>query len=159
MAARLAAHFRFVAKVMPPGHQLYKGLPGIHVSVWNPTEDEAARLRRQPAARDVAGMLASWDHAGRVVVHRTDGLDEAAVVRVLDWIDLAQAAFLDSYRATLVAAGVSELLDETLLRAMQVQQECREYAYASRYLPHWRYVPDAALPALLRRGTAETETT
>jgi maltokinase len=32
---------------------------------------------------------------------------------------------------------------------MLVQQECREYAYARRYLPHWRYVPDAALPALL----------
>ena len=44
VAARLAAHFRFVAKEMPPGHQLYKGLPGIHVSVWNPTEDEARAL-------------------------------------------------------------------------------------------------------------------
>ena len=44
VAARLAAHFRFVAKVMPPGHQLYKGLPGIHVSVWNPTEEEARAL-------------------------------------------------------------------------------------------------------------------
>ncbi len=44
VAARLASHFRFVAREMPPGHQLYKGLPGIHVSVWNPTEDEARAL-------------------------------------------------------------------------------------------------------------------
>jgi hypothetical protein len=44
VAARLREHFRFVAREMPPSHQLYKGLPGIHVSVWNPTEDEARAL-------------------------------------------------------------------------------------------------------------------
>lgn len=124
----------------------------------NPTQDEAARLRRQPAARDVAGMLASLDHVGRVVLHRTEGLDEVAVARILDWIDRARAAFLDTYREVLDAHGRAWLLDDSLLVAMQVQQECREYAYAARYLPHWRYVPDAALPALLSRATAETET-
>jgi maltokinase len=124
----------------------------------NPTQAQEHRLRRQPAARDVAGMLASWDHVGRVVLHRTEGLDDEAAERVLAWIDRAQAAFLDSYRATLSEAGRSALLDESLLAAMQVQQECREYAYAERYLPHWRYVPDAALPALLHRVDPETET-
>ncbi len=44
VAARILAHFRFVAREMPPGHQLYKGLPGIHVSVRNPTEEEARSL-------------------------------------------------------------------------------------------------------------------
>lgn len=124
----------------------------------NPTQDGRERLRRQPAARDVAGMLASWDHVGRVVLHRTAGLDEAAVERVLNWIDDAQAAFVEAYREELAAGGRSSLLDESLLVAMQVQQECREYSYAARYLPHWRYVPDAALPALLRRPPHETET-
>ena len=125
----------------------------------NPTQDERERLRRQPAARDVAGMLASWDHVGRVVLHRTEGLDEAAV---------AARPALDRPRPggvprdvpqVLATAGRSSLLDESLLLAMQVQQECREYVYADRYLPHWRYVPDAALPALLSRAPAETETT
>ena len=124
----------------------------------NPTQGDRERLRRQPAARDVAGMLASWDHVGRVVLHRTEGLDEAAVLRVLRWIDRAQEAFLETYRQVLATAGRSSLLDESLLLAMQVQQECREYVYADRYLPHWRYVPDAALPALLSRAPAETET-
>ena len=64
----------------------------------------------------------------------------------------AQRDFLAGYRAGLEAAGRPELLDDRLLLPMQVQQECREYAYASRYLPHWRYVPDAALPDLLARG-------
>jgi glutamate dehydrogenase len=44
VAARVLLYFRFVAREMPPGHQLYKGLPGIHVSVRNPSEDEARVL-------------------------------------------------------------------------------------------------------------------
>ena len=42
VAARLLSHFRFVVREMPPSHQLFRGLPGIHVAVWNP-EDERAR--------------------------------------------------------------------------------------------------------------------
>ncbi len=42
VAARLAGAFRFVAKSMPPEHQLYRGLPGLHVSVRNPDEAEEA---------------------------------------------------------------------------------------------------------------------
>jgi glutamate dehydrogenase len=44
VARRLHAHFRFVAREMPPSHQLYKGLPGIHVSVRSPEPDEARAL-------------------------------------------------------------------------------------------------------------------
>jgi maltokinase len=63
-------------------------------------------------------------------------------------------SFLDAYHLGLDRAGRADLLDERLIRPFQVQQECREYAYAARYLPHWRYVPDAALPALLSRGSS-----
>jgi glutamate dehydrogenase len=44
VAARLLFHFRFVVREMPPAHQLYKGLPGIHVSVRSPSEEEARAL-------------------------------------------------------------------------------------------------------------------
>jgi glutamate dehydrogenase len=44
VAARLLLHFRFVAGEMPPAHQLYKGLPGIHVVVRNPSEEEARAI-------------------------------------------------------------------------------------------------------------------
>ena len=44
VAQRILAHFRFVARVMPPPTQLYRGLPGIHVSVYNPDDAEAAAL-------------------------------------------------------------------------------------------------------------------
>jgi glutamate dehydrogenase len=44
VAARLLFNYRFVVREMPPAHQLYKGLPGIHVSVSNPGEEEARAL-------------------------------------------------------------------------------------------------------------------
>jgi glutamate dehydrogenase len=42
LAERLRSHYHFVAKTMPLEHQLFRGLPGIHVSVRNPDEEEAA---------------------------------------------------------------------------------------------------------------------
>jgi len=44
VARRIVAHFRFIAREMPPAHQLYRGLPGLHVAVWNPTEEQARAL-------------------------------------------------------------------------------------------------------------------
>jgi len=35
-----------------------------------------------------------------------------------------------------------------------MQQVLREIVYATRHLPRWMYVPDAALPALLGERTA-----
>ena len=64
-------------------------------------------------------------------------------------IAAAQDSFLDSYRTTLGSLGSLELLDERLLVPLRLQQECREFLYAVRHLPHWRYVPDAALLDLL----------
>ena len=114
----------------------------------NPLQTAVERMHRQPAARDVAGMLASLDHVGRVVIHRTPDVDEAKVV---SWIAMAQEIFLDNYREELQRANAEHLLDDRLLGPFQVQQECREFVYSVKHLPHWRYVPDAALTALLDR--------
>ncbi len=138
------------------GQVLCSGSSGYYVIDFdgNPVLSPADRMLLQPVARDVAGMLASLDHVGRVVLHRTDDLDDTEQGRVLDWIDRAQAEFLAEYRRTLDAAGSLELLDDRLIVPFQVQQECREYAYATRYLPHWLFVPDAALPALIDRESS-----
>ena len=111
----------------------------------NPVLPVSERLSPQPAARDVAGMLQSIDHVGRVVNRR---VAEADPVKVRTWIEGAQTAFLESYLATLAAAGREELFDKRLLLPLQVEQECREFLYAVRHLPRWRYVPDQALEAL-----------
>jgi maltokinase len=111
----------------------------------NPVLSAAQRLQPQPGARDVAGMLASLDHVGRVVVHRTDGVDLATVE---EWMASAQSGFLASYHQELAVLGRTDLFDTRLLRGLRAEQECREFVYAVRHLPHWRYVPDAALAAL-----------
>ena len=108
----------------------------------NPVLTPEERLRMQPAARDVAGMLASIDHVARVVNYRTEGLDPRPATI---WIPHAQDAFLAAYQSTLGLAGRADLLDSRLLRPLMLDQECREFVYSARHLPHWRYVPDAVL--------------
>ena len=108
----------------------------------SPVLSPEERMRRQPAARDVAGMLASIDHLARVVNYRTEGLDPRPAVI---WIAHAQDAFLAAYQAVLASAGQRSLLDDRLLRPLILDQECREFVYSARHLPHWRYVPDAVL--------------
>jgi maltokinase len=116
----------------------------------NPVLPATERGRRQPAALDVAGMLASLDHVGRVVVRRTEGIDPEVVH---EWIHHAQRAFLHDYRDTLARQRSADLLDDRLLAPMRLAQEVREYLYAVRHLPHWTYVPDGALADLMTHPT------
>jgi glutamate dehydrogenase len=45
VAARiLRLHYPFIAREMPPAHQLYKGLPGIHVGATNLSEEDSRRI-------------------------------------------------------------------------------------------------------------------
>ena len=112
----------------------------------NPVLPAATRLAPQPTARDVAGMLQSLDHVGRVVNRRVDAADPG---RTDEWIEAAQSTFLDAYLSRLSLRGHAELFDHRLLLPFRFEQECREYLYAVRHLPRWRYVPDQALMALL----------
>ena len=118
----------------------------------NPVLSPAERVAPAPAAVDVAGLLQSLDHVGRVVVHRTDGVGPDVVE---EWIAAAQSALLVAYRRELAAADRSELLDHLLLRPLRARQVVREYLYAVRHLPHWRYVPHAALPSLFAPSNAK----
>lgn len=111
----------------------------------NPVQTTAERMEPQPAARDVASMLASIDHVARVVIYRTPGVDSE---RVEAWIPQAQAAYLDSYQRTLADFGSEWIFDPRLVQPFQVHQEVREYLYSAHHLPHWRYVPDAVLTAM-----------
>lgn len=111
----------------------------------SPVQTPAERRLPQPAARDVAGMLASIDHVARVVNYRTPDVD---TTRTTAWIPTAQAAYLDAYRATLAEFNNEAIFDERLVPPFLLHQECREFIYAVRHLPHWRYVPDAVLTAM-----------
>lgn len=99
----------------------------------------------QPPTRDVASMHAAIDHVARVTIHRNPDVNHQLVSA---WVPRAQEAFLSAYRAELARQKAEDLFDPSLMSLFTVQQEIREYLYAVQYLPHWVYVPDAALEAM-----------
>jgi maltokinase len=101
----------------------------------NPTLGPDANALRQPRERDIAQMLSSLDHVGRVVEARRGPDDTTPGVR--GWIGAARDGFL----------GAIGPFDERLVDAFEVEQECRELVYAARFLPRWRYAPLATLRA------------
>jgi maltokinase len=116
----------------------------------NPLLDHGEQHLARPAAIDVASLVQSIDHAGRVAQRRRPELaDELETL-----IGAARAAALASYRSTLADAGRSSLFDDRLLTAFQVAQELHELVYAARHLPRWAYAPTAALRAMFPDGTA-----
>lgn len=102
----------------------------------NPLADSAERRLPQSPLIDVASMVQSIDHVGRIVVkrrHPDRGAEVAEFIRAA--VDAALAAYGP--------------VDRDLLHALRVAQELHEYLYAATHLPRWMYVPAAALPALL----------
>ncbi|MGI5160210.1 hypothetical protein [Microbispora sp. CA-102843] len=105
----------------------------------NPTVADADPY--QPAARDLAQLTTSVDHAGQVAVRRRSA-DPAATAA---WASEARRDLTAAYAAALARAGRADLLDRSLLRPFEVEQECRELIYAARHLPRWRYAPMGVL--------------
>lgn len=102
----------------------------------NPLADSAERRLPQSPLIDVASMVQSIDHVGRIVVKRRHP-DRGAEVD--QFIEAAVNAALAAYGP----------VDRDVLHALRVAQELHEYRYAATHLPRWTYVPAAALPALL----------
>ncbi len=120
----------------------------------NPTATERGPL--QPAARDLAQLLTSLDHVAMMVARQAAGapLDGDPSRPTGDWPTIAPALaragvlrgqLFQAYTGRLAEAGRSELLDRRLVRAFEVEQECRELLYAARFSPTWRYSGIGAL--------------
>jgi maltokinase len=105
----------------------------------NPTISDGEAF--QPAARDLAQLRTSVDHAAQVAIKRRNADPAAAVA----WAAEARDILRRSYKAALTEAGHPDLLDESLLRPFEVEQECRELIYAGRHLARWRYAPMGVL--------------
>ncbi|MBG0812912.1 hypothetical protein [Planomonospora sp. ID82291] len=95
----------------------------------------------QPAARDLAQLSTSLEHAGQVAIRRR-GADPAATGR---WAVRAVRSLQDAYTGRLRERGHRHLLHDGLLPAFALEQECRELVYAARHLPRWRYAPMGVL--------------
>ncbi|MEF2527243.1 MULTISPECIES: maltokinase N-terminal cap-like domain-containing protein [Streptomyces] len=102
-----------------------------------PARPLADRRRPEPAVRDIAGMLRSFDYAARS--HRPFAPA---------WADACRAAFCEGYART---TGRDPREDPVLLRAYETDKAVYEARYESRHRPDWLHVPMAAIRRLAER--------
>ena len=102
------------------------------------------------AAMDVATLLREVTHVAHGALRRlVSGGEDVPAERVPTWVAAVRETVLERYEMTLAAYGQESLFDQRLLRAFEVEAECRALIYASRELPTWSSVPDAGLVELL----------
>jgi maltokinase len=106
----------------------------------NPVMDPADRHALRSPLVDLASLLQSIDHVGRVVNNRHRHTEADVAV----FIDEAIRAALAAYELTRPLSDI----DREVLSALRVVQELHELVYSARSLPRWLYVPDAALTAM-----------
>ncbi|WP_280880826.1 maltokinase N-terminal cap-like domain-containing protein [Streptomyces pseudovenezuelae] len=96
-----------------------------------PAKPLAERRLPQPVARDVAGMLRSFDYAAH-----------SAGPPNPDWAAACRAAYCAGYAE---AAGHDPRTDPVLLRAYETDKAIYEVVYEARHRPDWLPVPMAAI--------------
>ncbi|MFD3323982.1 maltokinase [Streptomyces sp. NPDC058701] len=99
-----------------------------------PARPLADRRRPEPAVRDIAGILRSFDYAARS--HRPFAPA---------WADDCRAAFCEGYART---TGRDPREDPVLLRAYETDKAVYEARYEFRHRPDWLHVPMAAIRRL-----------
>ncbi len=115
-----------------------------------------ARRALDSPLRDVASMLRSLDHVGRSAsrraVDRNRGPVDAPGLDLGAWMRRSRERFLEAYRAGLRESGAQIAVDPTLLRAFEIDKECREFIYAATYLPSWLWAPTEGMRGLFETG-------
>lgn len=101
------------------------------------------RVRPDLTARDVAGMLRSFDYAAGSV-HLADPLLDAT-----GWASDCRLAFLDGYASV---AGPADAADRVLTRALELDKALYEVVYEARNRPSWLPIPLQAVDRLLDEG-------
>ncbi|MFE1783171.1 maltokinase, partial [Streptomyces sp. NPDC059506] len=120
-----------------------------------PARPLAERRMPQPAVRDVAAMLRSFDYAARWSEMTAEGPpDPGACARAARWAEVNRAAFCAGY----AEAGDHDPRDEhVLMRAFETDKAVYEVLYEARNRPSWLPIPLAAgggggRPAARRRS-------
>ena len=114
-----------------------------------PLRPLAERRRPDLPARDVAGMLRSFEYAAATIAREpvADGAAPPRVGSALDpaaWGAGARAAYLQGYAAE---GGGGE--DAALVRLLELDKALYEVSYEARNRPTWRDLPLAAVRAAL----------
>jgi len=95
------------------------------------------RRARSSPLRDVAGMLRSFDYAGR---HQLIGHPGQAALSdaARDWVRRNASAFCVGYTE---AGGLDPVANQVLLRALQLDKAVYEVLYEARHRPSWLPIP------------------
>ncbi len=96
-----------------------------------PSKPLAERRMPQPPARDIAGMLRSFDYAALSADPPDPG-----------WAEACRAAYCSGYAEV---SGVDPRTDPVLLRACETDKAIYEVVYEARHRPDWMAVPMAAI--------------
>ncbi|MER7763076.1 phosphotransferase [Streptomyces sp. NPDC097619] len=107
-----------------------------------PARPLSERRRPEPAVRDIAGMLRSFDYAARSH-HPFDP----------SWAESCRDAFCSGYART---TGRDPRADAVLLRAYETDKAVYETRYEARHRPDWLHVPLAAIRRLAGAGPGPT---
>jgi maltokinase len=111
-----------------------------------PAKPLSERVALQPTARDVAGMLRSFDYAARhLVIGATP--DARAAARADAWANDNRAAYCEGYARL---AGRDPRADGAILRAFEADKAVYEAVYEANNRPHWLPIPIATLERLAR---------
>jgi len=105
-----------------------------------PSKPLAERRMPQPAVRDVAGLLRSFDYAAHSVQPQVPG-----------WADACRAAYCTGYAEV---AGHDPRADPVLLRAYETDKAIYEVLYEARHRPDWLPVPMSAIHRLATDAAA-----
>jgi maltose alpha-D-glucosyltransferase/alpha-amylase len=121
-----------------------------------PARPLAERRAKQPALRDVAGMLRSFDYAARAAVAERAPAEAQALGRwVSDWTRLVSSAFVRGYLGVIARSPrpLAPTSPETLRRAsavFEIDKALYELHYELAHRPDWVPIPIAGLTRLLR---------
>ncbi|MET8691208.1 phosphotransferase [Streptomyces bauhiniae] len=99
-----------------------------------PSRPLAERRMPQPAVRDVAGMLRSFDYAAH-----------SAKTPAPDWAHACRAAYCTGYAEV---TGRDPRTDPVMLRAYETDKAIYEVVYEARHRPEWLSVPMSAVRRL-----------
>ncbi|MFJ5261657.1 maltokinase [Streptomyces sp. NPDC088387] len=109
----------------------------------------AERRRLQPAVRDVAAMLRSFDYAAHHALTEAGVRGGRYARRASAWAAHNRRAFMEGYAS---AGGTDPRCTPVLLRAFEADKAVYEAVYEARNRPEWLPIPLTAIRRLTSRG-------